>query len=67
MDVRQLPPDEAGKCVELVDPGNHLHIDVQAVMHPSRVHPDIETDSIEAEVARLESPGARRLRHASVA
>ncbi|MBC5783155.1 VOC family protein [Ramlibacter sp. USB13] len=34
---------------------------VQAVSHPSRVHIDIETDDIEAEVARLEKLGARRL------
>jgi predicted enzyme related to lactoylglutathione lyase len=34
---------------------------VQAVQHPSRVHIDIETDDIEAEVARLEALGARRI------
>jgi predicted enzyme related to lactoylglutathione lyase len=34
---------------------------VQAVAHPSRVHIDIETDDIEAEVARLEQLGARRV------
>jgi hypothetical protein len=34
---------------------------VQAVTHPSRVHIDIETDDIEAEVARLEKLGARRV------
>lgn len=31
---------------------------VQAVSHPSRMHIDIETDDIEAEVARLEALGA---------
>lgn len=35
---------------------------VQAVQHPSRVHLDIETDDIEAEVARLEQLGARRVK-----
>jgi predicted enzyme related to lactoylglutathione lyase len=34
---------------------------VQAVAHPSRVHIDIETDDVEAEVARLEQLGARRV------
>ena len=33
----------------------------QRVEHPSRVHLDIEADDVEAEVARLESLGARRL------
>ncbi len=34
---------------------------VQAVSHPSRVHLDIETDDIEAEVLRLEQLGAKRV------
>lgn len=34
---------------------------VQAVAHPSRVHLDIETDDVEAEVRRLEQLGARRV------
>jgi predicted enzyme related to lactoylglutathione lyase len=38
-----------------------LHIEVQKVTHPSRVHLDIEADDIEAEVARLEALGAKRL------
>ncbi|MBV9912465.1 MAG: hypothetical protein JOZ93_07800 [Sinobacteraceae bacterium] len=37
------------------------HIEVQRVDHPSRVHLDIETDDIEAEVRRLEKLGARRI------
>jgi hypothetical protein len=36
-----------------------LHVEVQAVDHPSRVHLDIESDDIPAEVARLEALGAR--------
>jgi predicted enzyme related to lactoylglutathione lyase len=39
-----------------------LHIEVQKVQHDSRVHLDIETDDIEAEVKRLEALGARRIR-----
>src|SRR5687767_2360719 len=42
-------------------PGD-LHIEVQRVDHPSRVHLDIETDDIEAEVRRLEALGAKRLK-----
>ena len=38
-----------------------LIVEVQAVTHPSRVHLDIETDDVEAEVSRLERLGARRL------
>jgi hypothetical protein len=38
-----------------------LLVEVQAVSHASRVHLDIETDDVEAEVQRLERLGARRL------
>jgi catechol 2,3-dioxygenase-like lactoylglutathione lyase family enzyme len=38
-----------------------LHIEVQKVTHESRVHLDIESDDIEAEVRRLEGLGARRV------
>jgi predicted enzyme related to lactoylglutathione lyase len=38
-----------------------LHIEVQKVAHESRVHLDIETDDIEAEVQRLEALGAKRV------
>lgn len=38
-----------------------LHIEVQRVEHESRVHLDIETDDIDAEVARLEKLGATRV------
>lgn len=34
---------------------------LQRVSHPSRVHLDIETDDIDAEVARLERLGARKV------
>jgi len=39
-----------------------LHIEVQQVSHESRVHIDIESDDVEAEVARLEKLGAKRLK-----
>jgi len=40
---------------------DELHIEVQQVEHASRVHLDVETDDIEAEVRRLEALGARRV------
>jgi predicted enzyme related to lactoylglutathione lyase len=42
-------------------PSDHLHIEIQKVEHPSRVHLDIEADDIEAEVTRLEKLGAKRV------
>lgn len=39
-----------------------LPVMVQRVEHPSRVHLDIETDDIAAEVARLEKLGAKRVK-----
>jgi len=36
------------------------HIELQTVDHPSRVHLDIKTDDVEAEVKRLEGLGARQ-------
>ena len=53
-------PGDAGYVVFETAP-NDLDIEVQKVDHPSRVHLDIETDDIEAEVRRLEKLGARRV------
>jgi predicted enzyme related to lactoylglutathione lyase len=61
MEIRALPEEEGEKYVRLVDRSSGLHIEVQKVDHPSRVHLDIETDDIEAEVRRLEALGARRV------
>jgi len=49
------------KYIGFEDRANQPQAFVQRVTHPSRVHLDIETDDVEAEVARLESLGARRL------
>ena len=46
--------------VKLDDQGG-LQVEVQRVDHDPRVHLDIETDDIAAEVARLERLGARRI------
>jgi hypothetical protein len=62
MDVRPLPAEEGDKYVALDDPEERLHVEVQSVSHPSRVHLDIESDDIEAEVRRLEALGAKRVR-----
>ena len=53
------PEDE--KYRQLDSGPNGLHIEVQRVDHPSRLHLDIETDDIEAEVNRLEGLGAKKL------
>ena len=61
MEIRALPGEEGEKYVRLVDRNTELHIEVQKVEHPSRVHLDIEADDVEAEVRRLESLGAHRV------
>ena len=56
-------PDEGGRERYAVlggAPGG-LHVEVQKVEHPSRVHLDIEADDVEAEAARLEALGAHRI------
>jgi predicted enzyme related to lactoylglutathione lyase len=57
-DERVREPD--GKYAEL-DPQMGLYVAVQTVEHESRVHLDIESDDVEAEVRRLEKLGARRV------
>ncbi|HVR82522.1 MAG TPA: VOC family protein [Luteimonas sp.] len=52
---------DIGIYAEFGDAPGGLHIEVQKVDHPSRVHLDIETDDIEAEVQRLEKLGAIRI------
>jgi predicted enzyme related to lactoylglutathione lyase len=57
------PDDE--NYVPLSTGPNDLAIELQKVTHPSRVHIDIETDDVEAEVARLETLGAKRVEQVS--
>lgn len=52
---------ESDLYVGLNTPENEPYVEVQKVDHPSRVHLDIETDDIEAEVKRLEALGAHRI------
>ncbi len=52
---------EESPYVELRMPQDENYVEVQAVDHASRVHIDIESDNIEAEVKRLEALGATRI------
>lgn len=65
MAQRGLDGSEGENYVRLMDTQHGLHIEVQKVSHESRVHLDIETDDIDAEVARLEKLGAKRLKKIS--
>lgn len=61
-----LPVSEAGltlnpKYRKLASGPGGMHIEVQKVDHPSRVHLDIESTDVEAEVKRLEGLGAKTL------
>ena len=52
---------EDGKYIKLETPDGEPYIEVQKVGHASRVHLDIESDDVEAEVRRLEKLGAKRV------
>jgi len=45
----------------LETPHGEIKCEVQIVYHPSRVHVDIETDDIDAEVVRLSRLGAKEV------
>ncbi|MGH8083739.1 MAG: VOC family protein [Lysobacter sp.] len=51
-------PDADGRFIQLVTPPGDVQVVIQRVTHEARAHLDIETDSIESEVARLERLGA---------
>jgi hypothetical protein len=58
---RPIDPDHPGtrgNYVMLETPPDEISVQIQRVEHESRVHIDIETDDIQAEVARLEKLGA---------
>ncbi|QRK04561.1 VOC family protein [Archangium violaceum] len=55
------PSPDNGNYRELTVGEDEPMILLQKVDHPSRVHLDIETDDIEAEVKRLEALGAKRV------
>jgi catechol 2,3-dioxygenase-like lactoylglutathione lyase family enzyme len=51
-------PGTRGPYVMLETPAGEISVQIQRVDHESRIHLDIETDDIPAEVARLEELGA---------
>jgi hypothetical protein len=51
-------PGSRGNYRMLETPPGELSVQIQRVEHESRIHLDIETDDIPAEVARLEKLGA---------
>ena len=53
--------DATAEYQMLGDTPGDLHIEVQKVTHPSRVHLDIEADDVDAEAARLEALGAKKI------
>jgi predicted enzyme related to lactoylglutathione lyase len=61
MPVRELPGVEGETYKRLSDAQHGLDIEVQTVAHASRVHLDIESDDVEAEVKRLQALGAKRI------
>lgn len=56
--VNRDHPGTHGNYVMLADRPDEISVQIQRVDHESRVHIDIETDDIPAEVARLEKLGA---------
>jgi len=59
--VRQPSPHDDPAYAKLAPPPGEPDVEVQSVGHPSRVHLDIMTDDIDAEVRRLEELGAVRV------
>ena len=56
--IDQDHPGTRGNYVMLETPAGEISVQIQRVGHESRIHLDIETDDIPAEVARLEKLGA---------
>lgn len=59
--LRVEASSQAGEALYRRLEGSPLDIEVQKVGHESRVHLDIESTDVEAEVRRLEKLGARRV------
>jgi predicted enzyme related to lactoylglutathione lyase len=55
------PTPESGNYRELTSSDGEPQLLIQKVEHPSRIHLDIESDDLEAEVRRLEALGAKRI------
>ena len=59
--VEALDEDGDGRYARLATDDDEPILLLQQVGHDSRIHLDIETDDVEAEVARLERLGAKRV------
>jgi predicted enzyme related to lactoylglutathione lyase len=59
--VEDADQDDDGRYAALATDEDEPIILLQKVSHESRVHLDIETDDLDAEVARLEALGARAI------
>jgi predicted enzyme related to lactoylglutathione lyase len=59
--VASLDQDGDGKYAELETQADEPILLLQKVDHESRVHLDIETDDVDAEAARLEQLGAKKV------
>ena len=59
--AERLPENYEGKYATLEVPEGEPYVEVQKVDHESRVHIDIESDDIPAEVARLAKLGAKKI------
>lgn len=57
--VESSAPEDAAYVPLKSPPG--MHVELQRVSHPSRVHIDIESDDVDAEATRLEKLGAKKL------
>lgn len=57
--IKPMPQGGLSNYIGLDGPPAEPVAEVQKVAHESRVHLDIETDDIDAEVARLEALGAK--------
>ena len=60
-DIKEPKTEPKEKYAVLGDGKEDLIVLLQKVSHPSRVHLDIESDDIDAEVQRLEALGAKRI------
>jgi hypothetical protein len=59
--IANIDLDGADRYAEIETAEDEPIVVIQKVTHESRVHLDIETDDVEAEVERLEALGAKRV------
>ena len=59
--IANVDADGEDRYAEIETADDEPIVVIQKVAHESRVHLDIETDDIEAEVKRLEALGAKRI------